>query len=250
MAGSVHVETIEGRICRLTLDNPPMNAMGENMREILVAALDRVEADPHVRVILLTGTGPAFCAGDDLKRDKTKDTGPAGFGPMLQRLSSLRIPVIGAINGWCIGGGFELALTCDIRIASTEARFTAAGVNMGLMSSAYRLPRLIGVSRAKAILLTGSPVDAATAEHYGLVTGLHAPEALQEAALTLARRVASRAPLSVEATKEVSGRAPDMDPETAAQMQGDWLKVLRASRDHAEAVAAFREKRDPVFTRS
>jgi enoyl-CoA hydratase/carnithine racemase len=227
-----------------------MNAMGENMREILVAALDEIDTDPEIRVILLTGKGAAFCAGDDLKRDKTKDTGPAGFGPLLQRLGALRIPVIGAINGWCIGGGFELALTCDIRIASTEARFTAAGVNMGLMSSAYRLPRLIGVSRAKAILLTGSPVDAVTAEHYGLVTALHPPEDLEEAALTLARRVASRAPLSVEATKLVTGRAMDLSPEDAAQMQGELLKVLRASRDHAEAVTAFREKRDPVFTRS
>jgi len=241
---------IGGQICRMTLDNPPMNAMGEAMREILIAALNDLEASPDVRVLLLTGAGPAFCAGDDLKRDKSKDQGPAGFGALLQRLDGLRIPVIAAINGWCIGGGFELALTCDVRIASTEARFTAAGVNMGLLASAYRLPRLIGVSRAKAMLLTGSPVDAATAELYGLVTALHAPDDLQAAALTLARRIASRAPLSVEATKAVADRAMDLDPETAAAMQGDYLKVLRASHDHHEAVAAFREKRDPVFTRS
>jgi enoyl-CoA hydratase len=107
----------------------------------------------------------------------------------------------------------------------------------------------VGVSRAKAMLLTGEPVNADTAQLYGLVTGLHAPEALLPAAVRLAERIASRAPLSVEATKKVSGRAVDMNPEEAAAMQGDILHGLRASEDHAEAVAAFREKRDPVFRR-
>ncbi len=250
MTGTINIERIDGGIVRITLDNPPMNALGEPMREQVIAAVDAIAADAAVRVLVITGRGEAFCAGDDLKRDKSKDAGPAGFGAMLQRLSALRIPVIGAINGWCIGGGFELALTCDIRIASTTARFTAAGVNMGLLASAWRLPRLIGVSRAKAMLLTGLPVDAASAEHYGLVTALHEPDDLQVAALTLARRIASRAPLSVEAAKQVADRAMDMAPDEAARMQGDFLKVLRASHDHAEAVAAFREKRDPVFTRS
>lgn len=250
LAGTVHIERIESHIVRLTLDNPPMNAMGAGMREQVIAALDGIEAGDEVRALIITGKGEAFCAGDDLKGDRSNPHGPAGFGHMLQRLDALRIPIIAAIDGWCIGGGFELALACDIRIAATGARFTAAGVNMGLMSSAYRLPRLIGVSRAKAILLTGLPVDAQTAERYGLVTALHEPADLQEAALTLACRIASRAPLSVEATKQVSGRAPDLSPEDAALMQGEMLKTLRASRDHAEAVAAFREKRDPVFTRS
>jgi enoyl-CoA hydratase len=100
------------------------------------------------------------------------------------------------------------------------------------------------------MLLTGEPVDAATAERYGLVTGLHEPEALLASALRLAHRIASRAPLSVEATKLVAGRAVDMDPKEAAAMQDQILAILRASDDHAEAVAAFREKREPVFTRA
>ena len=174
----------------------------------------------------------------------------AGFGRLLERLDATRAPVIAAINGWCIGGGFELALCCDIRVASTEARFTCAGVNMGLMASAYRLPRLIGVSRAKAMLLTGSPHDAATAEHYGLITGLHAPDDLAAAALALAERIAGRAPLSVEATKRVaSSRGLAWQPEDSAAMKVADLRVLRRSADHKEAVTAFREKRDPVFTR-
>lgn len=250
MSGTVHVERAGPQVCVLTIDNPPMNPMGADMRNSFMAALDEVQADGEVRAILVTGAGDkAFCAGDDLKGAKAGDNDPAGFAHMLNRLGQVRLPIIAAINGWCIGGGFELALCCDIRIASTDARFTAAGVNMGLMASAYRLPRLIGVSRAKAILLTGSPIDAATAEHYGLVTGLHAPEDLRGEAIKLAQRIASRAPLSVEATKQIADRASDMSPGEAAVVQGDILKGLRASADHREAVAAFREKRDPVFQR-
>src|SRR6185312_16687353 len=133
---------------------------------------------------------------------------------------------------------------------STEAQFVCAGVNVGLIASAYRLPRLIGVSRAKAMLLTGLPQDAETAERYGLVTGLFAPDDLRPAAIALAERIASRAPLSVEATKRVATRAPDLSPDAAAAMQAPEIEVLRASADHRAALEAFRERREPVFTRS
>lgn len=172
-----------------------------------------------------------------------------GFGHLLERLDATRAPVIAAVNGWCVGGGFELSLCCDIRIASTEARFVAAGVNVGLMASAYRLPRLIGVSRAKAMLLTGLPHDAETAERFGLVTSVHPPQALRGAAIALAERVASRAPLSIEATKRIAGRAPDLSPDEAAPLQAAELARLRRSQDHKDALEAFREKREPTFFR-
>lgn len=250
MSGTIHIQRPSPAVVRLVIDNPPMNPLGVAMRETFMRVLDEVEADDSLRAIIVTGTGRSFCAGDDLK-----DVGPqgedlAGFGRLLERLDATRAPVIAAVNGWCIGGGFELALCCDIRIASTEARFVCAGVNMGLMASAYRLPRLIGVSRAKTMLLTGSQFDAAKAELFGLVTELHAPEDLAGAALALAERIASRAPLSVEATKRVATRAVDLSPEDADAMQATHLRVLRRSADHKEAVKAFREKRDPVFTRS
>jgi enoyl-CoA hydratase len=250
MSGAVHVETIGAQILRLTIDNPPMNALGVDMRETFMGVLDQVEANDHVRAIIVTGKGRAFCAGDDLKDARPQAEDLAGFGRLLERLDATRAPVIAAVNGWCIGGGFELALCCDIRIASTEARFVCAGVNMGLMASAYRLPRLIGVSRAKAMLLTGLPHDAETAERFGLVTAVHAPHALEAAALALAERIASRAPLSVEATKRIATRAPDLSPDEASPMQAKELSILRRSSDHKAAVAAFREKRDPTFTRS
>ena len=250
MAGAVHVEQLSDAIVLLEIDNPPANPLGAEMREVFIAALDRVEANDAVRCLIVTGRGRAFCSGDDLKSDGPQQDDLAGFGRVLDRLEAARVPMIAAVNGWCLGGGFELALCCDLRIASTEARFVCAGVNVGLMASTYRLPRLIGVSRAKAMLLTGAPHDAETAERYGLVTGLHAPAELRAAAIVLAERIASRAPLSVEATKRTANRAVDLSPQDANVMLGQELRVLRKSNDHKAAVAAFRERKDPVFTRT
>jgi enoyl-CoA hydratase len=250
MSGAVHVQPVSEAIVLLEIDNPPMNPLGVEMRQTFMEALDQVEANEALRCLVVTGKGRAFCSGDDLKSVGPAGEDLAGFGRLLDRLEATRVPVIAAVNGWCVGGGFELALCCDIRVASTEAKFVCAGVNVGLMASTYRLPRLIGVSRAKAMLLTGLPHDAETAERYGLVTGLHAPDDLRGAAVTLAERIASRAPLSVEATKRTANRAPNMSPEEAAAMAAPELRVLRRSADHKAAVAAFRERRDPVFTRS
>jgi enoyl-CoA hydratase/carnithine racemase len=250
MSGSVHVERIGERIVRLVIDNPPMNALGAPMRATFMRVLDQVEADAAIRAIIVTGRGRAFCSGDDLKNARPESRDLDGFGHLLERLDATRAPVIAAVNGWCVGGGFELALCCDIRIASSEARFVCAGVNVGLMASAWRLPRLIGVSRAKAMLLTGLPHDAETAERFGLVTAVHPPEALDAAAVALAERVASRAPLSVEATKRIASRAPDLSPDEAAPLQAAELARLRQSNDHKAALAAFREKREPDFTGS
>ena len=200
MSGVVHMERIGPAISLLEIDNPPMNPLGVEMRATFMAALDEVEKEEALRCLIVTGRGRAFCSGDDLKQAQGKGEDLAGFGRLLDRLEATRVPVVAAVNGWCVGGGFELALCCDIRLASTEAKFVCAGVNVGLMASTYRLPRLIGIGRAKHMLLTGLPHDAETAERYGLVTGLHAPEALKDAAVALAERIATRARLSIEAT--------------------------------------------------
>jgi enoyl-CoA hydratase len=250
MSGQVHVEPAAPGVVKLTIDNPPMNPLGVEMRETFMRALDEVEADDSLRCLIVTGKGKAFCSGDDLKAVGPQGEDLAGFARLLDRLEASRAPVIAAVNGWCVGGGFELALCCDIRIASHEARFVCAGVNVGLMASTYRLPRLIGISRAKAMLLTGLPHDAETAERYGLTTGLYAPDDLMDAAVRLAERIASRAPLSVEASKRTANRALDLSPEEANKMLAAELRTLRKSNDHKAAVVAFRERRDPEFTRS
>lgn len=250
MSGTVHIETISPAVMLLTIDNPPMNPLGVEMRETFMAALDQVETNDALRCLIVTGQGRAFCSGDDLKNVSGKGEDLAGFGRLLDRVEQSRVPVVAAVNGWCVGGGFELALCCDIRLASTEAKFVCAGVNVGLMASTYRLPRLIGESRAKSMLLTGLPHDAETAERYGLVTGLYAPEDLRAAAITIAERIATRAPLSVEATKRTAHRALDLSPEDSGKIWSDELRVLRRSNDHKAAIAAFRERREPTFTRS
>ncbi|MBI1360054.1 MAG: enoyl-CoA hydratase/isomerase family protein [Alphaproteobacteria bacterium] len=247
MSGTIHVSSGDRGVIVVTLDSPPMNPLGERMRARFIDILDEVTTTSDFRVLVITGRGKAFCSGDDLKSSSIASSGTAGFGQLLERLDQLPQPIVGAINGWCIGGGFELALCCDIRVASDEAQFVCAGVNMGLMASAYRLPRLIGEARAKAMLLTGLPVDATTAERYGLVTAAHPANDLLPSALQLAQRIASRAPLSVEATKSLAGRASDLSREEAGTIQKSVVTRLRESEDHREAVAAFREKRDPVF---
>jgi len=251
---TIHFSKPSAHVALLEIDNPPMNALGRASRASLLKRLDEIDTDKDVRCVVLTGRGRAFCGGDDLKEQaeaqKTRSSAHLGeFGQVLERIETYRLPVIAAINGWCLGGGLELASVCDIRIASSESKFVCSGVNVGLMASAYRLPRLIGVARAKHMLLTGSPHDAATAERFGLVTAVHAPEALMAAALALAERIASRAPLSVEATKRTAAMAPDLTPEDAAKVNAKELSVLGKSADHKEALAAFIAKREPLFRR-
>lgn len=252
---AIHFSKPLAHVALLELDNPPMNALGRAARAALLERLDEIDADTALRCVVLTGRGRAFCGGDDLKEQaeaqKAKSSAHLGeFGRVLERIESHRLPVIAAINGWCLGGGLELASVCDIRIASSAARFVCSGVNVGLMASAYRLPRLIGVARAKHMLLTGAPHDAETAERFGLVTAVHAPDALMSEAISLAERIASRAPLSVEATKRTAQRAPDLSPEEAAALSAKELSVLGRSADHKEALAAFIAKREPLFRRA
>lgn len=251
MAGAIHRRDLDGGVVVLELDNPPMNAMGGEMLARATEAFAAIDADHTKRAVVLTGRGKAFCSGADLKAAAGARGGEdlGAFGRMLDQVAACRAPVIAAINGHCIGGGFELALCCDLRIASSEAKFVCAGVNVGLMASTWRLPRLIGAARAKHMLLTGLPHDAATAEHWGLVTAVHPPNQLLDAALDLATRIASRAPLSVEASKRVADRAVDLSPEEAEAMLAAEMPTLRRSQDHKEAVAAFAQKRQPVFQR-
>ena len=251
----IHLSRIGTHAAWLEIDNPPANALGSALRKQLLEMLDALDGDPALRALVLSGRGRAFCSGDDLKEQEAAQAqGPAArkallaqFASVLERVENFRSPVIAAIGGWCMGGGLELALACDIRIASSDAKFVCAGVNIGLMASAYRLPRTIGIARAKHMLLTGLPHDAGTAERFGLVTAVHRPDELMAAANALAKRIASRAPLSVEATKRIAGKAlPQADIAEAMRKEMD---VLVKSADHAEALAAFREKRDPKFRR-
>lgn len=245
MSAMIHVSRPTGSILLLELDAPPANALGLPLRAELARILDEIAGDNDTRAVVLTGRGGVFCAGDDLREAHGRPAGKAlaaveNFNQLMDWIEALRVPTIAAIDGWCFGGGLELALACDIRLASDRAVFAASGVNIGLMASVVRLPRLIGVARAKAHLLTGAQFGPERALADGIVTAVHTPERLLPEAFHLAEWIASRAPLAVEATKRVVDGRSQVDKE---------LPALVASADHREAVAAFMAKRTTLFKR-
>jgi len=239
----IHLSHPEPSIALVELDVAPANVLALSERARLLEAFAAIEADPAVRAVVLAGRNGAFCTGDDLAESMTRDV-PAqtaailNFLAMCDRVAACRVPVIAAIDGWCIGGGLELALAADIRLASDRASFACSAVRMGLTASAGRLVRLVGESRAKPHLLTGAPFDAARALADGIVAEVHTAEDLLAAALSMARTIASRAPLAVEAAKRVASGVSTTEAETPG---------LAATADHAEARAAFMAKRPAVF---
>ncbi|MGW1887191.1 enoyl-CoA hydratase/isomerase family protein [Streptomyces sp. NPDC001970] len=238
----------------ITLSNPPVNTLSWESRAHLKTAIDRLEKDREVRAVVLTGAGGVFTAGADLLQDQRMSPTElpdfvADFERIVYGLERFRAPVIAAVNGPAVGGGLELALACDIRVASSEASFVAAGVNVGLMANFWRLARIVGLGPAKEILLTGERYGAERAAAWGLVTEVCAPEALMHVALAKAERIATRAPLSVEATKRCVNDAPEMSRDEAHRRQVDELSELFLKDDHKEALRAFFAKSSGEYHR-
>ena len=165
----------------------------------------------------------------------------------MDRFEALPIPIIAAINGWCVGGGLELALCADIRVAIPSSQFITAGVNVGLTASAIRLPRLIGVGRAKRILLTGEAINAQQAMDYGLITDVFEAKYLIAESIKMAQIIATKAPLAILSTKRIANKAFELSEEEAYLFQQKELEELSRSQDHKEALIAFSEKRKPNF---
>jgi len=240
----IHTSRPEPQIVLIELDVAPANVLAMAERGRLLEAFDAVEADPSVRAVILSGRNGAFCTGDDLGESLTRDVEAQRaailhFLAMCDRVAACRVPVIAAVDGWCIGGGLELALAADIRLCSDRAHFACSAVRMGLTASAERLTKLVGESRAKPHLLTGAPFDARRALADGIVADVLSPPALLPEALAMAQVIASRAPLAVAATKRVA---------SGVSTTRDEIPALAASADHAEARAAFIDKRGAVFT--
>jgi len=262
----VVVDTPRPRVTRVTLNRPErMNAMAFDVMIPFRDALRAASADNDTRVVVLTGAGGAFCSGADLEdagtvpniRGLTRTTiaqrSMELLDDVIRAVRAMHQPVIGAINGPAIGGGFCLSVATDIRIAAPGAYFRAAGVNNGLTSAelglSYLLPRAIGASRAFEIMLTGRDVDAAEAERIGLVSRVFPSEELLDAAYELADRMISFSRVGVELTKrmlwsslEAGSLHGHMDHEGTTQ-----LYVRLTTENFEEAVRARREKRPPVF---
>ncbi len=254
MADPVRIEGPAPGVRLAVLDRPPVNALDRAARRALLDLVAEIEGDEDVRCLVLTGEGRTFCAGADLREEEDLESEDAGdffgeFGRVLAGLQTLRVPVIAAVNGGCLGGGLELALMCDIRIASTAASFTASGVNVGLVASFHGLATLLGTGRAASMLLTGLPCDAERALRFGLVTDLHEPDRLRSEAIRLASRIATRAPLAVEATKRCLLKAPGLSREEAFLLQGREAIELARTADHKEALRAFFERRNGRYQR-
>lgn len=248
------VDRLSDAIVQFTLDRPPVNALDGATLDEMSARFAEIEDDLAVRAVILTGAGKTFCAGADVKALATSEGGGAeafgGFHGLLQRIEQVRVPVIGALNGTCAGGGLELSLACDIRIGTPRTGFIAAGVTMGLMSGTVRLPRLIGAGNAALILMTGSKIDAEAALRYGLISEMVAPDELLTRARAIAERIATRAPLAVEANKRVlRSLAEDGEAAAIARLQ-DEVELLARSNDHKLAVESFGSATPPSFTRS
>ncbi|MCW3014451.1 MAG: echA3 [Solirubrobacterales bacterium] len=247
----VLIERRDG-VLTITINRPAQkNAVNHEVAVELGSALDVLDADPALSVGVLTGAGGTFCAGMDLKafaRGERPTLPDRGFGGLTR--ASVRKPLIAAVEGWALGGGFELALACDLIVAAQDARFGFPEVKRGLVASEgglVRLPRRIPYHVALRVLLTGDPLPATEASEHGLVTELTAPGAALDKARELAGHIAVNAPLALAAVKEIVRTTQALDDRNAFERQDQIANPLISSEDAHEGAQAFAEKRVPVW---
>jgi enoyl-CoA hydratase/carnithine racemase len=251
------VQLTLGPIAELTLDNPPLNLVTGELTRELGAALRRVAADPPVRVLVVTGSGDrAFCAGSHVGEFEGL-RGRVGEGKLLlekavyRQLADLAVPTIAAIEGAALGGGLELALCCDLRVASERATLGMPEVRLGVIPGSggtQRLPRVVGPARAKELILTGEILDAATAERYGLVNRVVPAGGAMAAARELAATIAARGPFAVREAKRLIDAAIETELDAGLAAELDASERVFSSNDMIEGASAFFEKRPPEFT--
>ena len=245
-------------VALVTIDNPPMNALSAALLEELEEEVEALDADEEVRAIVLRGGGErAFVAGADIKefpalRESASEGGSArGIQRVGQRMDAGHTPFVAAIRGYCLGGGLELAMCCDVRVCADDATLGQPEINLGLIpggGGTQRLPRLVGIGRAMFLNLTGDFVDAETAYAWGLVEKVVPVGELEDAALALAGRIASRSPHAVAVLRELARTTRDLPLEEGLRREADGFVRCLRSDDGAEGVAAFIEKREPRFT--
>lgn len=253
MANEVLFENLEDGIDRLILNRPQkLNAINSAMRKALTDALDRIDASQSTKVIILAGApGRAFCVGGDI--DERKEMNPVeirqlrhSFSNPYQRLYQVRPPVIAAISGYCLGGGLELALAADLRIADESAEFGLPEVTLGVIPAGggtQRLPRMIGLSWAKRLIYTGSRINASQALAIGLIDEVCTPAMLDETVLNLAREIARNPPLAVaEAKRCLNLGFPLANPSGLALEAESYLTCV-SSPERAEALRAYAERK-------
>ena len=253
-----------GHVLVLTMSSPDTrNALtGDDQFDDIERACVEVNDDMSVRAVILTGEGSAFCAGGNVKdmRDRKglfsgdpfdqADAYRRGIQRIPRAIRALNVPIIAAVNGPAVGAGCDLATMCDIRIASTKAMFAESFVKLGIIpgdGGAWFLPRVVGYSNACRMAFSGEPVKADEALTMGLVSEIVEPDALLESALKLAQSIASNPPHAVRLTKQLMRASENASLDELLDKSATYQAVCHAEPDHAEAVAAFFEKRPGVY---
>jgi len=244
----------------ITLNRPDsLNAINNKMRQEIVSALNDFVDDDSVRAVVFTGNGRAFCSGVDLKEDKgIKDRIPLdarrrfklGGNEPFNTIGQYVKPTIAAVNGFAVGGGCELALACDIRLASETAKLGQPEAKRGIIPGSggtQRLPRIVGQAMAKELIFTGKLIEAREAERIGLVNHVYAPEKLLGEAEELARTIAKNAPVVIMLAKSAIEKALDVDLNTGLYYEKEISTIAHYTDDKEEGLRAFIEKREPKF---
>lgn len=228
------------------------NRVTAAMEEDLGATVEWVRDDENVRVVVVTGEGPVFSGGtEEVVREVLGGVGEEGRLPGASgHIARIDIPVVAAINGNALGLGLELALACDLRVASEESVFAMDQIRYGMMpwdGGTQRLPRLVGRGRGAAMVLTGMEIDAARALEMGLVHALFPRESVVEEAQTLAQKIATHAPVALEYAKETINKGMDMTLDQGLRLEQDLTVILQSTADRAEGIRSFLEKRKPEY---
>lgn len=242
----------EENIAIITFNRPEaMNALNNQTRAEFRAAIDDVAEDDAIKVLILTGSGKAFVAGSDIKEFNATTPFAAHnimrLGDMVEKLEK---PVIAAVNGFCLGGGNEIAMGCDIIIASEKAKFGQTEINIGIIpggGSTQRLPRLIGVCRAKELIYTGDIIRAEEADRLGLVNRVVPKDELMPAAKELARKIAAKSAAALKLAKTAINRGMQTNLESGLKYEYELYSLSLSLEDKLEGVNAFLEKRAPKF---
>lgn len=252
----LRVELDDG-VATLTLDRPDaLNSLTVPLKDALIGAFADAAADPAVRVVVLTGAGRAFCAGQDLRERLEPEAAPLDvelrerYNPLIRSIRDLPKPVIAAVNGVAAGAGASLAFAADIRLAADGASFVLAFGRVGLIpdsGATWLLQRLVGAAKAAELAFTTEPLSAADAERFGLVARVVPAAELASEAHALATRLAALAPQALALTKQAFAAAAESTFEEALELEASLQGQAGATADHREGIAAFLEKRPPDF---
>ena len=245
---------VRDRVGLIRLNRPEaLNALSKPLMSELMAALETFDADDAIGALVITGNDKSFAAGADISEMASAsavEMEKSDFIPLFDRIRSIRKPVIAAVSGWCLGGGSELAMACDIIVASETAKIGQPEINLGVIPGAggtQRLTKIIGKALAMEMILNNRTLSAAEALHYGLVNYILPVDLYLDKALQLAKEIATRAPLAVQLGKEAVNQAYETNLTQGLQTENRLFNLLFATEDQKEGMAAFLEKRKPVW---